>query len=35
MKKTAIVIAGGGFAGSSAARYFDKELARRPDMSNE
>ncbi|HYR43117.1 MAG TPA: hypothetical protein VER98_08845 [Terriglobia bacterium] len=31
-KKTRIVIAGGGFAGLSAARYFDKSLARRPDI---
>jgi len=32
MKKTKIVIAGGGFAGLYAAMYFDKSLARRPDM---
>ena len=32
MKKTKIVIAGGGFAGLSAARYFDKRLARRADI---
>lgn len=32
MKKTRIVIAGGGFAGLYAARYFDKRLARRPDI---
>jgi NADH dehydrogenase len=32
MKKTKIVITGGGFAGLSAARYFDKTLARRPDV---
>jgi NADH dehydrogenase len=31
MKKTRVVITGGGFAGLSAARYFDKTLARRPD----
>jgi NADH:ubiquinone reductase (H+-translocating) len=31
MKKTRIVIAGGGFAGLSAAMYLDKTLARRPD----
>jgi thioredoxin reductase len=29
MKKTSIVIAGGGFAGLSAAMYLDKTLARR------
>ena len=29
MKKTKIVIAGGGFAGLYAAKYFDKHLARR------
>jgi NADH:ubiquinone reductase (H+-translocating) len=32
MKKTKIVIAGGGFAGLSAARYFDQGLARRPEI---
>src|SRR4029079_2348807 len=32
MKKTKIVIAGGGFAGLYAAKYFDKHLAQRPDM---
>ena len=32
MKKTKIVIAGGGFAGLSAAVYFEKRLARRADM---
>src|SRR5450432_1134655 len=32
MKKTKIVIAGGGFAGLYAAKYLDKHLARRPDM---
>src|ERR1043166_3089049 len=32
MKKTKIVIAGGGFAGLYAAKYFDKRLARRPDI---
>ena len=32
MKKTKIVIAGGGFAGLYAAKYFDKHLARRPDV---
>ena len=32
MKKTKIVIAGGGFAGLYAAKYFDKHLARRPDI---
>ena len=32
MKKTKIVIAGGGFAGLYAAKYFDKRLARRPDV---
>jgi NADH dehydrogenase len=32
MKKTKIVITGGGFAGLSAARYFEKTLARRPDV---
>jgi NADH dehydrogenase len=31
MKKTRVVITGGGFAGLSAARYFDKTLARRLD----
>src|SRR5438067_8894990 len=29
MKKTAVIIAGGGFAGLSAAMYLDKTLARR------
>ena len=32
MKKTKIVIAGGGFAGLYAARYFDKGLAYRADL---
>jgi NADH dehydrogenase len=32
MKKTKIVIAGGGFAGLYAAKYLDKTLARRPDI---
>lgn len=32
MKKTRIVIAGGGFAGLYAAMYLDKRLARRPDI---
>jgi NADH dehydrogenase FAD-containing subunit len=32
MKKTRVVIAGGGFAGLYAAKYFDKHLARRPDV---
>jgi NADH dehydrogenase len=32
MKKTKIVIAGGGFAGLYAAKYFDKRLARRRDI---
>jgi NADH:ubiquinone reductase (H+-translocating) len=32
MKKTKIVIAGGGFAGLYAAKYLDKHLARRPDI---
>ena len=32
MKKTKIVIAGGGFAGLAAAIYLDKRLARRPDL---
>jgi NADH:ubiquinone reductase (H+-translocating) len=32
MKKTKIVIAGGGFAGLTAATYFDKRLARREDI---
>src|SRR6476619_6331036 len=32
MKKTKIVIAGGGFAGLYAAKYFDKHLARRPEI---
>src|SRR5205809_6752292 len=31
MKKTSVVIAGGGFAGLSAAMYLDKPLARRDD----
>ena len=31
-KKMKIVIAGGGFAGLSAAMYLDKRLARRPDI---
>ena len=31
MKKTSIVIAGGGFAGLSAAMYLDKTLARRAE----
>src|ERR1700726_4984004 len=31
MKKTSVVIAGGGFAGLSAAMYLDKTLARRGD----
>ena len=31
MKKTSVVILGGGFAGLSAAMYLDKTLARRPD----
>jgi NADH dehydrogenase len=31
-KKTKIVIAGGGFAGLYAAKYFDKRLARRQDI---
>jgi NADH dehydrogenase len=31
-RKTKIVIAGGGFAGLSAAMYLDRTLARRPDM---
>ena len=31
MKKTKIVIAGGGFAGLAAATYLDKRLARRTD----
>ena len=33
MKKTCIVIAGGGFAGLSAAMYLDKTLARREDVA--
>ena|SRR6476659_607843 len=33
MKKTCIVIAGGGFAGLSAAMYLDKTLARREDLA--
>ncbi len=32
MKKTKVVIAGGGFAGLYAAKYLDKHLARRPDV---
>ena len=32
MKTTKIVIAGGGFAGLYAAKYFDKHLARRPEI---
>ena len=32
MKKTKIIIAGGGFAGLYAAKYFDKHLARRADI---
>jgi NADH dehydrogenase len=32
MKKTKIVIAGGGFAGLYAAKYLNKRLARRPDI---
>jgi NADH dehydrogenase FAD-containing subunit len=32
MKKVRIVIAGGGFAGLSAAMHLDKRLARRPDI---
>ena len=32
MKKTKIVIAGGGFAGLYAAKYFDKHVARRPGI---
>jgi NADH dehydrogenase len=32
MKKTTVIIAGGGFAGLSAAMYLDKRLARRPDI---
>lgn len=32
MKKTRIVIAGGGFAGLYAAKYLDKRLARRTDI---
>jgi NADH:quinone reductase (non-electrogenic) len=32
MKKTKIIIAGGGFAGLYAAKYFDKHLAGRPDV---
>src|ERR1051325_8111511 len=32
MNKTKIIIAGGGFAGLYAAKYFDKHLARRPEI---
>jgi NADPH-dependent 2,4-dienoyl-CoA reductase/sulfur reductase-like enzyme len=32
MKKTKIVIAGGGFAGLYAAKYLDEHMARRPDV---
>src|ERR1700720_2928752 len=32
MKKTQIIIAGGGFAGLYAAKYLDKRLARTPDI---
>ena len=32
MKKTKIVIVGGGFAGLAAATYLDKRLARREDI---
>ncbi len=32
MKKTSVIIAGGGFAGLSAAMYLDKTLARREDV---
>jgi NADH dehydrogenase len=32
MRKTKIVIAGGGFAGPYAAQYFGKTLARRDDV---
>jgi len=32
MKKTKIVIAGGGFAGLYAAKYLNNRLARRPDI---
>jgi NADH dehydrogenase len=32
VKKTKIIIAGGGFAGLYAAKYLDKRLARRPDI---
>jgi NADH:quinone reductase (non-electrogenic) len=32
MKKTSVVIAGGGFAGLSAAMYLDKTLARHDDV---
>src|SRR4029434_2700848 len=32
MKKTKVVIAGGGFAGLYAAKYLNKRLARRPDV---
>src|SRR5437773_6987637 len=32
MKRTTVIIAGGGFAGLSAAMYLDKTLARRQDV---
>ena len=32
MKKTKVIILGGGFAGLSAAMYLDKTLARRADV---
>jgi NADH dehydrogenase FAD-containing subunit len=32
MRKTRIIIAGGGFAGLSAATHFDKTLARQSDV---
>jgi len=32
MKKTKIIIAGGGFAGLYAAKHFDRHLARRADI---
>jgi len=35
MKKTSIVILGGGFAGLSAATYLDKTLARRADAESD